>query len=211
MIRGLISNGADEVRIKFLHQPHGSPALRGTWTTADHWLVKNLLSGKNLYLGVESDIDTKRRIKSEMRMDARVMAIPGRIFQSAVYEVIDFDCPVAALAQGPGFGVYWTMASGFSSTFEANVKNMANTSSHGFSVSNYLHEQCVLGGDGPDVIMYRNFFDDETCLRLLPSTWESAAERFRESQKIAMLEVGDISFDGQTYDYSSQSVISKSK
>jgi hypothetical protein len=200
MIRGIYCIRAKEVRLKLLHRTYGSRGLQGVWTASDRWLVNTTFNQNTLLLGVESDRDTKRKLKSEMRGDCRVTVIPGGFFREEVQEVVDFDLPVEKLASGPDFGAFWTMAAGFGSAFKEAI---CQGLSPGSSVSKALHDADIIRDDGPAVVLYRNFLDDETCMRLRPDLWESLSHGLAQTFDVPMIERDHITFDGQTYDLSS--------
>lgn len=197
MIRGLYCIRDDEVRLKLLHRSFGSRALQGLWTASDRWLVTATFARNTLLLGVESDPDTRRKLKSEMRGDCRVTVMPGGFFQEAVQEVVDFDLPVGKLASGPEFGVFWTMAAGFGPAFRDKVFQGL---SPGSSLSKTLHDADIMRDDGPSVVLYRNFLDDETCMRLRPDLWQDLSRGLAQACGVPMMECNHVTFDGETYD-----------
>jgi len=200
MTRGIYSILADEVRMKLLHRPHGSPALQGVWTALDRWLVNATFVPNTLLLGVESDRETKKKLKTVMRGDYRITVVAGGIFQERVDELVDFDLPVAEIASGPDFGVFWTMAVGFAPAFKDRVLDGLSLDR---SLSNCLHDGDIMRDHGPTVVIYRNFLDDETCVRIRVELWESLMRGISNEFSVPLLERSHVSFDGETYDLSS--------
>lgn len=200
MIRGHVSRSDHEVRVKLLYRQFGTEALAGAWTAADRWLVGASFRPQTLLLGVESDLDTRKLLAQRMRGDLSVVAIPGGLFRDRVREIVDFGLPCETLAEGVDFGVFWTMAAGFGPGFRAELERLVAGAGKGLSLSRWLHEEDILRDDGPEVVLYRNFFDDETCLRLRPGLWDAIAERLASDLRIPFQEVDHVGFDGETYD-----------
>jgi hypothetical protein len=200
MIRGVFSCSDTEVRVKLLHRPFGAAALAGAWTAADRGLVERTFSGDTLLLGVESDRDTRRMLAVRMRGDLAITAVPGGLFRDRVREIMDFDQPLAELAKGPAYGVFWTMAAGFGPAFRARLAALAQRASPGDTFSNLLHDGDFPGQDGPDVVLYRNYFDDETCLRLRPALWDAIQDEAPRALRLGGMQVEHVNFDGETYD-----------
>lgn len=211
MIRGLFSRSDHEVRVKLLHRPFGAPALVGSWTYADRWFVEKTFSGDTLLLGVESDRDTRRALAVRMRGDLAITAVPGGLFRDRVREIMDFGQPLAELAQGPAYGVFWTMAAGFGPAFRARLTALAEGAAPGDTFSNLLHDRDFPGQDGPDVVLYRNYFDDETCLRLRPALWDALQEEAPRALRLGWMQVEHVSFDGETYDFGSRFTLTRDR
>ncbi len=211
MIRGVFSCSDSEVRVKLLHRPFGAPALAGAWTAADRWFVEKTFSGDTLLLGVESDRDTRRLLAREMRGDIAITAIAGGLFRDRVREIVDFGVPRDRLAAGPGFGVFWTMAAGFGPAFRARLTALAEGAAPGDTFSRLLHDGDFPGQDGPDVVLYRNYFDDETCLRLRPALWDAIQEEAPRALRLGWMQVDHVSFDGETYDLGSSFTLKRDR
>lgn len=204
MIRGLFSRSDHEVRVKLLHRQFGAPALAGSWTAADRWFVDKTFSGDTLLLGVESDLQTRRTLASAMRCDIAITAVSGGLFRDRVREIVDFAVPMAALATGPAYGVFWTMAAGFGPAFRQDLSDLAAHQKPGMTFSTMLHDQDIMGDEGPAVVLYRNFFDDETCLRLRPALWDALWDADNDAGlsdlHLPWRQIDHVSFDGETYD-----------
>lgn len=211
MIRGVFSCSDTEVRVKLLHRPFGAAALAGAWTAADRGLVERTFSGDTLLLGVESDRDTRRMLAVRMRGDLAITAVPGGLFRDRVREIMDFDQPLAELGKGPAYGVFWTMAAGFGPAFRARLAALAQRASPGDTFSNLLHDGDFPGQDGPDVVLYRNYFDDETCLRLRPALWDAIQDEAPRALRLGWMQVEHVSFDGESYDFGSRFTLTRDR
>ncbi|MDP5334468.1 MAG: hypothetical protein NWT12_05395 [Paracoccaceae bacterium] len=211
MIRGLFSRTDHEVRVKLLHRPFGAAALAGAWTAADRWFIEKTFSGDTLLLGVESDLQTRRSLASAMRGDLAITAVPGGLFRDRVREIVDFSVPVATLLTGPAFGVFWTMAAGFGPAFRQDLSDLAAQQKPDITFSTMLHDGDILGQDGPSVVLYRNFFDDETCLRLRPALWDAIQEEARTALRLPWMQVEHVNFDGETYDLGSSFTLTRDR
>lgn len=197
MIRGLYSNHADEVRVKLLHRTHGSDVRFGAWTALDRWLIETTFGEEALLLGVESDRETKKILSAELRGDLRIVVTAGGLFRERIEERVDLDVSRRDLADGPAYGVFWTMAAGFGSTFRASLSSHPRING---SLAKYLHDGPVLRDDGPQVVLYRNFLDDETCVRLRHEVWDRIARDLQSRHTISLLQISRVDFDGQTLD-----------
>lgn len=211
MIRGLFSRSDHEVRVKLLHRPFGAAALAGAWTAADRWFVERTFSGCALLLGVESDLQTRRSLASAMRGDLAITAVAGGLFRDRVREIVDFDVLRDTLAAGPGFGVFWTMAAGFGPALRQDLSDLAAQQKPHITFSTMLHDGDFPGQDGPSVVLYRNYFDDETCLRLRPALWDAIQEEVRAALRIGWMQVDHVSFDGETYDLGSSFTLTRDR
>ncbi len=196
MLSGLISRSPKEVRVKFLDRPFDWVPFSGAWSAADRWFVERTFSGDTLLLGTESDLDTRRRLPEYMRGDITKVAIPRGIFQDRVREFIDFGVPKDTLASGPDFGAFWTMAAGFGPSFRLELSRLAATGPPKHNLPIFLHERDILENDGPSVVMYRNYLEDETSLRMRPNVWEAIAEHVASELRIPFMEVERVDFDG---------------
>ena len=211
MIRSVFSCSDTEVRVKLLHRPFGAAALAGAWTAADRGLVERTFSGDTLLLGVESDRDTRRMLAVRMRGDLAITAVPGGLFRDRVREIMDFDQPLAELAKGPAYGVFWTMAAGFGPAFRARLTGLAASAAPGGTFSNLLHDGDILGQDGPSVVLYRDYFDDETCLRLRPALWDAIQDEAPRALRLGWMQVEHVSFDGESYDFGSRFTLTRDR
>lgn len=200
MIRGIYSKSAHEVRLKLLHRTHGSSAMQGAWNTSDRFLISSTFQGHTLLLGVESDIATRRELKRSMRGDLRITVIHRGFFRDRVEEIVDFDVSVLDMVSNQSFGVFWTLASGFRSSFKDSLFQGFRFDA---SLSKYLHDADIMRDDGPNIVIYRNFFDDETCVRIRSSLWENLSRQLSEELRVPLIERSHIVFDGETYDLSS--------
>lgn len=200
MIRGVYSISGDEVRLKLLHQVQGSRALQSAWTASDRWLVETFFTARTLLLGAESDRETKKSLRTYMRADLSVTVVPSGLFQDRVDELIEFDVAIPTLAAGPSFGIFWTMAGGFDHKF---ARSLSPSMAINGSLANFLHEAPIMQYDGPNIVLYRNFFDNETCVRFRRSLWDAIAEKMHAEFSFPIIEKANVSFAGETYDLSS--------
>jgi len=171
--------------------------------------VEKTFSGDTLLLGVESDRDTRRMLAREMRGDIAITAVPGGLFRDRVREIVDFDVLRDRLAAGPGFGVFWTMAARFGPAFRTRLTGLAKSGAPGSTFSTLLHDEDILGQDGPSVVLYRNYFDDETCLRLHRALWDAIEEEARTALRLGWIQVDHVGFDGETYDLGSSFTLTR--
>lgn len=199
MIRGIYSMSADEVRLKLFYRRHGDGLLLGEWAAADRWIVESTFTPRTLLLGVDAEYQTRQRFKSDMRGDLRFVSITGGLFRDEVAEQIDFDIPIPRLAEGYDFGVFWTMAAGFGEGFKSRLTPDVAIDK---SLARFLHEAPILQDDGPDVVFYRNFLDDESCVRMRPEIWHRIADSLSAEFSVPFVKVHAVTFEGETSELS---------